>query len=67
LIAHGSTYAMRELAHEKELDGWERLRIERQVKQELEREITGDESESDVEASVDEILDEELGEADEGS
>ncbi len=62
LIAHGATYATRELAQETDLDVWERLRIEQRVKKELEHELTGWESESDVEDLVDDILDEELGE-----
>jgi len=65
LIAHGAAYASRELARQKDLDATERWQIEGAVKKELEREITGEESERDVEAFVDEILDEELGEAEE--
>lgn len=65
LITQGATYARRELAKEQDLDACERLRIERTLKEELEREITGDETEKDVEALVEDILDEELGETEE--
>jgi hypothetical protein len=62
LIDHGVAYAAHELAQEKELDSRTRWKIEDTVKQELEEEITGDESERDVKALVDEILDKELPE-----
>jgi hypothetical protein len=62
LIAHGEEYARRELAREKDLDLRARWEIVDAVKQELEHEITGDESERDVETLVEEILDKELGE-----
>ena len=62
LIAHGASYAARELAPEKDLDASDRWEIQQAVKQELEQRITGDESEDDVEALVNEFLDGELGE-----
>jgi hypothetical protein len=65
LIFHGVTYARRELARETDLDGLERWRIQQEVKGQLEREITGEESERDVEALVDDLLDEQLGEPEE--
>jgi hypothetical protein len=40
----------------KDLEAWERSQIERDVKQALHREITGDESKEDVGRCVDEIL-----------
>ncbi len=63
LITHGVAYARRELTEEPDLDVWDQWDIERDVKNELEREITGDESQRDVEVLVDEILDDMLGEA----
>ena len=65
MTAHGVTYAKRESAREEDLDVWERLRIGGAVKEELEQEVTGDETERDVESLVEDILDEELGEAEE--
>jgi len=62
LILHGAAYARRELARETDLDGLERWQIQQEVKGQLEREITGEESDRDVEALVDDILDEKLGE-----
>ncbi len=68
LIAHGTAYAARALAREKDLDVRARWEIEKDVKRALEQEITGDESERDVEDLIDEMLEEELGEteADDG-
>jgi hypothetical protein len=65
LIRHGALYATRELARETDLDPRERWQIEAAVKEELEQELTGDESERDVEGLVDAFLDEELGEPEE--
>jgi hypothetical protein len=65
LIDHGKAYVARELASEEDLDTWERRSIERDVKRDLEEQVTGDESESDVEVFVDEVLDHELGETEE--
>jgi len=62
LILHGDAYVRRELARETDLDGLERWQIQQEVKEQLEREITGEESERDVEALADDILDEKLGE-----
>ena len=62
LIAHGTAYATRELLRVTDLDVWERSRIEGVVKRELDREITGEESEDDIEDLVEQILDDELGE-----
>jgi hypothetical protein len=62
LIRHGALYATRELARETGLEPHERWQIETAVKDELEQELTGDESERDVEDLVDAFLDEELGE-----
>lgn len=62
LIAHGAMYARRELARETDLEFRERWQIEAAVKEELEQELTGDESEHGVEDLVDAFLDEELGE-----
>ncbi len=62
LIAHGALYATRELARETDLESRERWQIEAAVKEELEQELTGDESEREVEDLVDAFLDEELGE-----
>jgi len=53
------------LAREDDLDARERSCIERDVKEALEEEIVGDESESDVEGRVNEILDELFGETEE--
>lgn len=65
LIEHGRAYVTRELASEEDLDARERMSIERDVKQDLEEGVTGEESESDVEAFVDEVLEEVLGEPEE--
>ncbi len=65
LIDHGTAYATRALAQEDDLDAWERLSIGQEVKQDLEKEITGEESEHDVEAIVDECLEAVLGENEE--
>jgi len=65
LIEHGIGCAKRELAREDDLDARERSCIERDVKEALEEEIVGDESESDVEGRVNEILDELFGETEE--
>lgn len=65
LIEHGVACAQRELAREDDLDARERSCIEGDVKESLEEEIVGDESESDVEGLVNEILDELFGEAEE--
>lgn len=64
-IAHGVAYAKRALDWEEDLEGWERSQIERDVKQALQQEITGEESEDDVERRVDELLGEILPETDE--
>jgi hypothetical protein len=53
------------LASEEDLDARERLSIERDVKQDLEEWVTGEESAGDVEAFVDQVLDELLGETEE--
>ncbi len=63
LIAHGVAYAKGELDW-KDLEAWERSQIERDVKQALHQEITGDESKEDVGRRVDEILREILPETD---
>lgn len=65
LIKHGIACAQRELAREDDLDARERSCIERDVKEALEEEIVGDESESDVEGLVNDILDELFGETEE--
>ncbi len=65
LIAHGVAYARLQLASEEGLDPRERLSIERDVKQDLEEGVTGEESEGDVEAFVDEVLDDLRGETEE--
>ena len=65
LIAHGVSYAARELTEEKDLNASERGEIEQAVNQELEHEVTGDESEDDIEVIVDQFLDDELGEPEE--
>jgi len=65
LIEYGIACAQRELAQEDDLDARERSCIERDVKEALEEEIVGDESESDVEELVNEILDELFGETEE--
>jgi hypothetical protein len=65
LIRHGAVYATRELARETGLEPRERWQIEAAVKEALEQELTGDESERDVENLVDAFLDEELGEPEE--
>ncbi len=65
LIAHGVAYLRLRLALEDDLDARERLAIERDVKQDLEEGVTGEESASDVEAFVDEVLDDLLGETEE--
>ena len=64
LIDHGTAYAARALAQQDDLQPWERSSIGRDVKQDLEEEITGSESEQDVETLVDECLDIVLGEMD---
>jgi hypothetical protein len=48
----------------KDLEAWERSQIERDVKQALHQEITGDESKEDVGRRVDEILREIVPETD---
>jgi len=63
LIAHGVAYTKRELTQEEDLNVWDRLRIERAVKEELEQTLTGQKSERDVADIVDDILDAKLGEA----
>jgi hypothetical protein len=65
LIAHGVAYVRLQLAAEDDLDARERLSIERDVKRDLEDEVTGEESTDDVEIFVDEILDELRGETEE--
>ncbi len=65
LIEHGVAYVRRQLASEEDLDAREHLCIERDVKQDLDKGVTGEESEGDVEAFVDEVLDELLGETEE--
>ncbi len=56
-VAHGIAYLRLQLAAEDDLDARERLSIERDVKRDLEDEVTGEESTGDVEAFVDEVLD----------
>jgi hypothetical protein len=65
LIGHGVAYLRLQLAAEDDLDARERLSIERDVKQDLEEGVTGEESEDDVEAFVDEVLDDLRGETEE--
>jgi hypothetical protein len=62
LIDSGVSYAGRELRQEHDLDGWTRVKIEQKVKQTLEQEIDGSESEADVRALADDVLDLELEE-----
>jgi len=57
LVAHGVAYLRLQLAFEDDLGARERLAIERDVKQDLEEGVTGEESEGDVETFVDEVLD----------
>src|SRR5574337_1580087 len=57
LIESGVSYASRELHQEQDLGGWTRLQIEQKVKQTLEQQIDGGESEAEVRALVDETLD----------
>jgi hypothetical protein len=64
LIAHGIAYAKGALDWKEDLEAWERSEIERDVKQALHQEITGEESKDDVDRRVDEILDEILTETD---
>jgi hypothetical protein len=65
LIAHGVAYLRLQLAAEDDLDARERLSIERDLKQDLEDGVTGEESTGDVEAFVDEVLDDLRGETEE--
>ena len=65
LIAHGAAYVRLQLAAEDDLDARERLSIERDVKQDLEDGVTGEESTDDVETFVDEVLDNLRGETEE--
>jgi hypothetical protein len=65
LIAQGVAYVRLQLASEEDLDARERLSIERDVKQDLEEAVTGEESAGDVEAFVDQVLDDLLGETEE--
>jgi len=65
MIDHGVAYVKEELAGEEDLNAWQRLSIARDVKQDLEEQVTGDESEDDVEAFVVGILDEVLGDSEE--
>jgi hypothetical protein len=65
LIAHGVAYVRLQLAAEDDLDARERLSIERDVKRDLEDEVTGEESTDDVEAFVDEALDDLRSQTDE--
>ena len=65
LIAHGVAYVKEALDGKEDLEAWERSQIARDVKQALNQEITGEESEDDVERRVDELLDERLPAADE--
>jgi hypothetical protein len=65
LIAHGVAYLRLQLAAEDDLDARERLSIERDVKQDVEDGVTGEESTGDVETFVDEVLDDWRGETEE--
>jgi hypothetical protein len=65
LVAHGVAYVRLQLAAEDDLDARERLSIERDVKRDLEDEVTGEESTDDVEAFVDEALDDLRSQTDE--
>ena len=65
LIAHAVAYLRLQLAAEDDLDARERLSIERDVKQDLEDGVTGEESTGDVETFVDEVLDDWRGETEE--
>ena len=65
LIDHGKAYLKQQLAAEEDLSAWERKDLERNVTQDLEKGLTGEESEADVEAYIDEALGEVLGETDE--
>jgi len=65
LVAHGVAYLRLQLAFEDDLGATERLAIERDVKQDLEEGVTGEESVGDVEAFVDEVLNDLLGETEE--
>jgi hypothetical protein len=62
LVDSGVSYAGRELRQEHDLDGWTRVKIEQKVKQTLEQEVDGSESEADVRALADDVLDQELEE-----
>ena len=57
LIAHAVAYLRLQLAAEDDLDARERRSVERDVKQDLEEAVTGEESAGDVEAFVDQVLD----------
>lgn len=65
LIGSGLSYAHEELRREEELDGPTRWRIEQKVREVLEREIDGGESETELRPLVNEILDQEIEDADE--
>jgi len=65
LIAHAVAYLRLQLAAEDDLDARERRSVERDVKQDLEDGVTGEESTGDLETFVDEILDGLRGEIEE--
>jgi hypothetical protein len=65
LLAHGVAYLRLRLALEDNLNARERLAIERDVTQDLEEGVTGEESTGDVETFVDEVLDDLRGETEE--
>jgi hypothetical protein len=59
-MAAGSRHATRWLGQHPELDGRTRIELERRVRQALDRELDGSESDADVQARVERILEEAL-------
>lgn len=59
-MAAGARHATRWLGQHPELDGLTRIDLERRVRQALDRELDGSESDADVETRVEEILEEAL-------
>lgn len=59
-MAAGSRHATRWLGQHPELDGRTRIDLERRVRQALDRELDGSESDADVQARVERILEEAL-------
>lgn len=56
LVAFGGTHANQTLRQQEDLDGWTRLDLEQKVKQALEQDLDGSESEADIKAWVDDFL-----------